>query len=86
MVTVFQIGALPVSCSDNKRENALDAASHFDDAATVFIDRFTEAGRMLPRAISSRHPDVGVSTGTSPPPVPKTKLRRSVRAFYSVYV
>lgn len=41
----------------------------------------TIGGYPLKRAISSRHPDVGVSTGTFRPPVPKTTLQRDVHAL-----
>lgn len=49
----------------------------FEDAVTVFLDRFTEARQMLHQAVSSRHPDADVSIGTSPPHVRKTKLHGS---------
>lgn len=50
----------------NQKADVLAAAAHFDNATTVFTDRFPDARRMLYQAISSLHLDFCVFKATCP--------------------
>lgn len=60
MISVSLIGAFHSNVPGNDRVDALLAAAHLDEEATIFIDDVAEARQMVRHAIFSRHEDTGI--------------------------
>lgn len=73
--------ALSVWCSGWRKAGRAYCGRSLGRCSKHFLNCFTAMRPILHQAISSRPMDAGISSGTSPSPLPNTNLHRSVRAI-----